>query len=93
MEKVLVNGYEYDGYSVKFSKSTLLFIAGSKGVLGCGYFNIDTANKVGEAIAVVTGVKNFDDMLAAKVIKVSSGAESLGITLEMSGKEALERLK
>ena len=32
MKKLLVNCVEFDAYSVKFPKSTLLFIAGGKGV-------------------------------------------------------------
>ena len=92
MKKLLINNAEFDAYSVKFPKSTLLFIAGTKGVLGCGYFNIEIADKVEEAIAVVTGVKNFDDMLQAKVVKVSAAAERLGIICGMTGEEALKFL-
>ncbi len=92
MEKLLINGMEFDAYSVKFPKSTLLFIGGSKGVLGCGYFNIETADKVGEAIAVVTGVKNFDDMRQAKVIKLSAAAEALGIQIGDSGEDVLAKI-
>ena len=33
----------------------LLVIKGSKGFLGCGYINVETCNKTGEACAVVTG--------------------------------------
>jgi len=35
----------------------LLIIKGSKGFLACGYVNVETCNKTGEACAIVTGVK------------------------------------
>jgi uncharacterized protein YunC (DUF1805 family) len=60
--------------------------------LACGYFDIETANKLGEAVAIVTGVKNYDDMLLAKVVKLSKAAEDKGLTLGMSGREALSQL-
>ena len=41
---------------------------------------------------MVTGVKNFEDMLQAKVVKVSTQAEALGISCGMTGEEALKRL-
>lgn len=93
MEKISINGVDFDGYALKFPKSTLLFIIGKKGVLGCGYFNIETADKVGEAIAVVSGVKNFDDMRKAQVIKLSCAAKEYGITLGMTGEEAIMLLQ
>ena len=68
----------------------LLVIKGSKGFLGCGYINVETCNKTGEACAIVTGVKTHDEMLAAEVKAVSSEAEKLGVRVGMKGEEALE---
>ena len=60
--------------------------------LGCGYFSLETAEKVGDAAVIVTGVKNFEEMLAAKVKAVSQAAAALGVTLEMNGRQALLKL-
>jgi len=92
MEKLTVNQQTYDGWRVALPHSTLIFIAGQKGVLGCGFFKLETANKIGEALAVVTGVKTFDDMLKKEVIAVSDAAMTLGVKVGMTGKEALEKL-
>jgi uncharacterized protein YunC (DUF1805 family) len=46
-------------------------LQGSEGLLACGYLSVETFNKTGEAAAIVTGVKNFDDMSAATVKTVS----------------------
>ena len=92
MEKIIINHQSYDGWRVALPHSTLIFIAGQKGVLGCGFFNVETANKINEPLAVVTGVKTFDDMLKKEVIAVSNAAMTLGIKVGMTGKEALEKL-
>ena len=60
--------------------------------MGCGYLSTETADKLGHALAIVTGVASYDDMLAAKVVKVSSAAAALGVTVGMSGKEALLKM-
>jgi len=40
----------------------LLVMKAPKGILGCGYINVETCNKTGEVCAIVTGVNTFDDM-------------------------------
>ena len=51
-----------------------------------------TADKTGDALAIVSGVKNYDDMLKAEVKAVSAAAAALGVAAGMSGKEALAKL-
>jgi len=73
-------------------KSPLLVIKAPKGVLGCGYLNVETFNQTGEAGVIITGVRTHDDMMKAKVVSVSNAAKSLGITPGMTGAEALDKL-
>ena len=47
--------------------------------LACKYIDIKSANKLGEIVAIVTGVKNYDEMLSAKIIEASDEAKKLGI--------------
>ena len=67
----------------------LLIIKGSRGFLGCGYINVETCNKTGEACGIVTGVKTHDAMLDAEIKAVSTEAARLGVRVGMKGKEAL----
>ena len=67
----------------------LLIARGAKGMLACGYINPATCDKTGEACAIVTGVKCFDDMLDAKVVAVSEAAAKLGVQPGAPEKEAL----
>lgn len=85
-----LDGRKLETVSLKTENSVILLLKSGKGMLGCGYFSIDAANKLGDALAIVTGVKDFDDMLKAKVKFVSSKAKELGISEGMAGKEALK---
>ena len=47
------------------------------------------ADFLGDRFAVVTGVKNFEDMLNAKVVVLSSAAIAAGGEPGMTGREVL----
>lgn len=71
----------------------LLVMKAPKGILGCGYINVETCNKTGEACAIVTGVNSFDDMRKAKVVAASNKAVELGIQVGETGQVALEKMR
>ena len=92
MAKIVLNGKEFEGFSVATEHTGVLLVKAKHGLLGCGYFSIATADKVGDALAVVTGVKTFDDMLSAQVKQVSAAAAARGVKVGITGSEALELL-
>lgn len=89
MENITIDGKNFTGYRIPTPNGNIILITAQHGLLGCGYFKIGTANKLNDSLAVVSGVKTFDDMLNAKIIAVSTAAEKSGITAGMSGREAL----
>ena len=84
-----INGQGFETYRIPTTNTFILIISAKTGFLGCGYFNVEIANKVGDVCAIVTGVKTPEDMLEAKVIAASQAAAKLGINPGMSGREAL----
>ena len=70
----------------------LLLIIGQTGFVGCGFINIDAAEKLNVAAATVTGVKSFEDVLNAEVKAVTSKAQTNGVRVGMKGKEAVKLL-
>ena len=92
MEQINLEGSILEGYAIPTANTSILLIKARHGFLGCGYFSLETAEKVGDAAAIVSGVKNFEEMLAAKVKAVSPAAAARGISAEMTGKEALLKL-
>lgn len=79
-------------YQIQTPHTSAMLIAAKSGFLACAYFDIAIAEKVGDAAAIVTGVKTLDDMLNAPVVRLSSAAAQLGVTVGMSGRDALLRL-
>ena len=92
MERINIEGNILEGYAIPTANTSILLIKAPHGFLGCGYFSLAAAEKVGDAAVIVSGVKNFDEMLAAKVKAVSPAAAARGVTLEMNGREALLKL-
>ncbi len=82
----------WTGVLVRLGNADMIIIVAAKGFVGCGYFSVETAEKVGDALAVVRGVSSFEEVLKAKVSEVSSKAKKLGVRAGMSGMQALELL-
>jgi len=82
-----VNGMT--GIKIKAGNAPVLLIKAKNGFLGCSYFSVETANRIGDALAIVSGVSEFGDMLEAEVKSVSDKARELGIAIGMKGKDAL----
>jgi uncharacterized protein YunC (DUF1805 family) len=70
----------------------LLVVIGEKGFVMCGFLNVDAAEKLGVAAAVVSGVKSFDDVLNAQIKAVTSKAKGFGVDIGMKGSEALKHM-
>ena len=68
----------------------LLMIIGQTGFVMCGFLNVDAAEKINVATAMVSGVKTFDDVLEAEVKAATSRAQAKGVKPGMKGKEALK---
>ena len=70
----------------------LLLIRAKGGILACGYLNVSTFNKTGEACAIVTGVNEFAEMTTAPVVAASDAAVARGVKVGEPGSVALEKL-
>lgn len=90
METLNIDGRELQGADIPlYGTCHLLVIRTEKGMLGCGYLSLGAAEKFGHALAIVRGVSNYDEMLAATVQEVSAAAAALGVKSGMTGREAL----
>lgn len=72
------------------SSPPLLVVTAEKGFVMCGFLNVDVAEKLGVAAAMVSRVKSFEDVLEAEVKAATSEAKTLGVTVGMKGIEALK---
>ncbi len=81
----------FENYHIQL-QSPIVLHKGKKGLMGCGYLNVETFNRTGEAGVIVRGVNTHEDMLKVKVVAVSDAARALGIEVGMIGEEALQKL-
>jgi len=80
IEKLEVEGKSLLGLRVEMPGTPpMLLILGGKGFIMCGYLNLEVAEKLGAAAAVVTGVKTFEDVLNAEIKAATSKGEALGL--------------
>ena len=89
MASVTLDGIPFECVHVPTHKTNILLIKAAGGFLGCGYFDVNAANRVGDAAAIVTGVKTIEQMLTAAVARTSDRAREAGVKEGMSGREAL----
>jgi uncharacterized protein YunC (DUF1805 family) len=87
-----IDGKKGTGIEISLPHANLVLVKGEHGFVMCGYLNIDVAEKMGEAAAVVRGVKTVDDLLKATVAAVTSAAQAKGVQIGMTGKDALSHL-
>ena len=65
----------------------------SGATLGCGYLNLEAAERNGEPAATVTGAATYAAMLDAEVQAANAAARNLGVAVGMPGRAALELFK
>ncbi|TET20881.1 DUF1805 domain-containing protein [Candidatus Bathyarchaeota archaeon] len=71
---------------------TLLMIIGQTGFVMCGFLNMGTAEILDVAAAMVSGVRNFDDVLGAEIKAATSKVQIKGIKVGMKRKETVKLL-
>lgn len=82
----------WKGFLLGAHNASLVLVTAAKGCVMCGYLNMETAERLGDAACIVTGVRGFEDLLDAKIVKVSSKAADPGVNEGMTGRKALELL-
>jgi uncharacterized protein YunC (DUF1805 family) len=87
-----LNGKIATGVEVPLPKAPLVLAYGKNGFVMCGYLNIQAAEKLGVAAAIVRGVSTVQDLLEAEVREISKSAAAKGVKTGMTGKQALAQL-
>jgi len=86
-----VNGVLVEGFCLPVPPSNLIFITTPGGFLGCGFFDMHTFEKLGIPAVRITGVSTLEELLAGKIIEVTKSAQELGVSIRMTGYDALLR--
>jgi len=85
------------GLEVSWIDSQFVMIIAEKGVVACGVIDKGVMERAGAAIAIARGTPQkqlvtVDDLLSAKIQDVTEKAAGYGVTVGMTGREALDIL-
>jgi uncharacterized protein YunC (DUF1805 family) len=69
----------------------------TRGLVGCGIYDIRSANEFDLAVAIARGtpknpLREPEDLFDAKILEVSNAAERLGVKVGMTGRQAVETM-
>lgn len=70
----------------------LLLVVAEMGFVMCGFLDVEVAEELDVAAAMVTGVESVEDVLDAEVEAVTSKAETLGVSTGMKSVDALNQM-
>lgn len=91
-----IEGYQAIAISVSLPKTTLLMVTTELGYIMCGALDIGLLNEKlrdrNIIAARAVGVRTIEQLLEAPLESVTHAAESLGITVGMSGREAILKM-
>jgi uncharacterized protein YunC (DUF1805 family) len=73
-------------------KAPLVLVKAKNGYIMCGYLDIETAEKMGDAAAIVRGVCNIKEILEKEVTDASPAAREKKVKKGMTGLQALLRM-
>lgn len=88
-----IDGVKFEGFCTSVTSQYLIFIKAGNLFLGCGFFDMDTFEKIGIPAGRITCVSSIEQMLSSNIVSVTKSAEAHGITTCMTGAEAIAKMK
>jgi uncharacterized protein YunC (DUF1805 family) len=85
------------GSSQKWVGGQFCSILTVRGFVGCGIYDVKTAERFGQAVAIARGTPQRplcepEDLLEARIVELTPQAAALGVVAGMTGREAVERM-
>lgn len=85
------------GMSHRWHRGQYCSILTEAGIVGCGIYAIETPAEFGQLIAIARGtpaqpLAEPEDLLDAKIVDATPQALAAGITIGMTGREAVEKM-
>ena len=83
------------GMSHRWHRGQYCSILTKAGIVGCGIYDLETPAEFGQAIAIAKGTPDNplcepEDLYDAKIVGLTPQAAAYGVTLGMTGREAVE---
>jgi len=90
VEPVEFGEKSYLGLKKDLGNLPLIVVRAKRGYVACSYLSRETAEKIGDVAAFVSGVREYSEFFNAKIRAATTWAEDLGIREGMSVRKALE---
>ena len=95
IEGVRTKGAPAQGLSVQWDDGQFVVIVAQKGVVGCAAIDVSVLEEFDMTVATAHGTPEnplvtADDLLEARISKLTKKAREMGIAEGMSGREALD---
>jgi uncharacterized protein YunC (DUF1805 family) len=96
-DRTEVEGKPLDLHAIPLGPAALVFARSARGLLGCGAIHVAALQKFGLPAARVRptsspSVRDLQDLLDGEVIEANPAAVALGVSVGMTGREALRHL-
>lgn len=96
-EPFSLGGKKIEGHVIPIGPVNLVFARAEKGLVGCGAIDVIALEKFKIAAAKVRpvstpSVSSIEELLTGEIVAVNQYAQTVGITIGMSGRDALTRL-
>ena len=86
-----IDGKKIVGESINVGPFSMFLAHTGKGLIGCGVFNVPVLDKFGyPAARIESPIASIEDLLEKSVVEVNASAKAKGVTVGMSGREALK---
>ncbi|MED5052403.1 hypothetical protein B6A27_17010 [Anoxybacillus sp. UARK-01] len=97
VKPVMIDNYPFIAISVQLPKTNLLAVASDQGYIMCGALDVGLLNEKLKDRGIIAGravgVRTIEQLLEAPLESVTVAAEERGITVGMTGREALLKMK
>lgn len=85
------------GSSQRWDGGQFCSILTGRGLVGCGIYDVKTAERFGQAVAIARGTPQKplaepEDLLEARIVELTPQAAAMGVVVGMTGREAVERM-
>jgi uncharacterized protein YunC (DUF1805 family) len=85
------------GASYRWQGGQYCALHATRGLVGCGIFDIHTANEFGQAVAIARGTPadplcEPEDLYHAKIVGMTDAAAKMGVRIGMTGLEAVGKM-
>lgn len=88
IKTLMLNDFVYNVFKFEFHEMKVILVTNEIGLL-CTSLHLDSFEHPDFIACRINNAQTIDELLVAPLVEISAGAEKIGLTIGMTGKEAL----